>query len=315
MEAVYDPLQIEAWVRDQWSAAGSIRVDRTKDAEPSLAQLRRCTIRDVITRYQRMQGLHRPQLEGEPCAVDWHVVGGDAKDRGHPAPILETYGADAVRLCFVSNSPPDRCLEWHDSNVQGARRFLRKLWRLIYRHTLGGPTEALATCVLDEEAKAMRRRTHEAITKVTDQIDRRRAFHTAVAAIMELVNAVIDFEQMDETGRAVTQEALATVVRMLSPIAPYLTQVLWEGLGHEGILLDAAWPKVDAAALVRDDVAWVVQVNGKLRGRIEVPQAASRGQVEALARAAGTVARNIQGKRISKVIFVPGKLVNLVVTG
>ncbi|MEO0423431.1 MAG: class I tRNA ligase family protein [Pseudomonadota bacterium] len=316
MEAIYDPSPIEARVRERWAAARSVCAIRSNVADMSLEHLRRCVMRDVSARYQRMQGLHRAPLEAEPCAVDWPVAEDPPRDgEWNPAPIFDAYGADTVRLFLLSNSPPDQRLECTESALQGARRFLRKLWRLIYRHTYGGPTQALDRRALDDEARAMRRRTHETIAKVTDHIGRRRTSHTAIAGIMALVNAVIEFEQMDEAGRAVTQEALETVVLILSPIAPYLTQALWQGLGHEDTLMDAPWPPIDGAALAREEVEWVVQVNGKLRGRIVLPRAADRARVEGFARANVNVARNIQGKQISKVIVVPGKLVNLVVTG
>ncbi len=351
MEETYDPLQIEARVQEFWSERSGFRVPAAlaRDKCDGLSRqpypigrvpighVRSYAIADVIARYQRMQGRKvRQPLVGwdalagassanaaitnetaptpRPLADSPHGTG-QPQGKVDPAPMVQTYGADTVCLFAVSNSPPEQSLEWSESGVQGAQRFLRKLWRLVYRHTLGGPTIPLPAMALDDEAKAMRRRTHKTIAKVGDDIGRRHTVNTAIAAIMELVNAVIEFDEVSDAARAVTQEALESVVLMLSPTAPHLMQVLWESLGRDGMLMNEPWPTVDQAALVRDEVELVVQVNGKLRGRIAVPVEAGRKQMEASALAHVNVSRFTEGKQIRKVILVPGKLVSVVVDG
>ncbi len=241
-----------------------------------------------------------------------------SKSKGNtvdPQPMVETYGADTVRLFVISNSPPDQSLEWSENGVQGAQRFLRKVWRAVYRHRLGGPTEPLEPAALDAAAKAMRRQTHETIAKVSDDIGRRYTFNTAIAAMMELVNALAEYDDDSAAARAVVQEALEAVVLMLSPMVPHVTHVLWHALGREGAVIDKAWPALDEAALAREEIELVVQVNGKLRGRVSVPAGAAREAIEAAALGNENVQRFVEGKAVRKVIVVPGKLVNVVVAG
>ena len=164
-----------------------------------------------------------------------------------------------------------------------------------------------------DEQKALRKQTHDAIAKVSDDIGRRYTFNTAIAAIMELVNAITRYEVRDETDRALVQEALEKVVLMLAPITPHICHSLWQTLGQEDALIDAAWPAADESARVADSITLVVQVNGKLRARVDVAAGADKAAAEAAALADDNVQRFIEGKDIRKVIVVPGKLVNVVV--
>ncbi len=238
-----------------------------------------------------------------------------SKSKGNtvdPQALIETYGADTVRLFSMFAAPPDQSLEWSDAGVEGANRFLNRLWRLVATHVAAG-TVAPATSAEGEGAE-LRRKLHETIAKVGDDVGRRYTFNTAIAAIMALVNAL---GRLDDTPSAdlqgVRQEALTAIVRMLAPIAPHICDALWRELGHDGLVMNADWPVADEAALVRDTLTLVVQVNGKVRARIEVPADADRDTVAAAAVADENVTRHIDGQPIKKTIVVPGKLVNLVV--
>lgn len=225
-----------------------------------------------------------------------------------PQDAIAQYGADIVRLYTMFAAPPEQTLEWLDSGVQGAQRFLQRLWRLSYDLLQQKDRGSLAD--LNKDEKDAYRKVHETIAKVSDDIGRRYHFNTAIAAVMELMNSLHKLELSREGGRAVIAEGLDAVIRMLSPITPHITQVLWEAFGHSGFVVDATWPQVNQQALVRDSIEIVVQVNGKLRGKIEVPADTNKEAIEALAQAA--VAKSLEGLTIRKVIVVPGKLVNIV---
>ncbi|MDN5865292.1 MAG: leucine--tRNA ligase [Gammaproteobacteria bacterium] len=237
-----------------------------------------------------------------------------------PEALVARYGADTLRLFTMFAAPPEQSLEWSDAGVEGASRFLRRLWRLVHAHVESSPLlpsvsggSALARdAVLSDATRALRRKLNETIRRVTDDYERRHAFNTAVAANMELVNELSSFAADDADSRALADEVLEAVVRMLAPIVPHITQRLWEALGHEHLVMDAAWPEVDEAALVRDSIALVVQVNGKLRGHIAVGAEASREEIEAAALADENVRRHIGGKAVRRVIVVPKRLVNIV---
>jgi leucyl-tRNA synthetase len=239
-----------------------------------------------------------------------------SKSKGNtvdPQPMVERYGADTVRLFVISNSPPDQSLEWSENGVQGAHRFLRKVWRAVHAHMRGGPAGPIESSLLEADQKALRRRVHETIAKVSDDLGRRCTFNTAIAAIMELMNAITDFDDVTPRGRVVVQEALEAVVLMLAPMVPHAAHVMWQALGGEGPVIDARWPQVDETALTRDEIELVVQVNGKLRGRVSVPTAAGREEIEAIALANENVSRFVEGHEVKRVVVVPGKLVNVVV--
>ncbi|HEX7026493.1 MAG TPA: leucine--tRNA ligase [Gammaproteobacteria bacterium] len=255
------------------------------------------------------------KTDGEPVAIGGIEKMSKSKNNGvDPQPLIEKYGADTVRLFTMFASPPDQALEWSDEGVEGANRFLKRLWRLVHEHCSAGVPKAAARAdARDDTGKALRRKIHQTIGKASDDIGRRYTFNTAIAANMELVNELYKFKDTSDQGRAVMQEGLEAVVLMLSPIVPHVCQVLWEALGHDGLLIDHPWPAVDKAALHQDTLELVVQVNGKLRGRITVPADASREACEQAALADENVKRHTGDGAVRKVIVVPGKLVNIVV--
>ncbi|MGB0712336.1 MAG: leucine--tRNA ligase [Gammaproteobacteria bacterium] len=229
-----------------------------------------------------------------------------------PQAMIDAHGADAVRLFTMFAAPPDQSLEWSDAGLDGANRFLKRLWRAVREHVEAGAAPALDVAALNADQKALRGKAHETLSKVSDDMGRRMTYNTAIAAVMELMNALSKFDDTSEQGRAVRQETLKLAVLMLGPIAPHITHGLWKELGNDVALVDASWPAVDETALVKDSIEIVVQVNGKLRGRIEVPASAEKSAVEAAALAEENVVRFTEGKTIRKVIVVPGKLVNIV---
>ncbi len=230
-----------------------------------------------------------------------------------PQELIARYGADTVRLFMMFAAPPEQALEWSDEGVQGSFRFLKRFWNAVTEHAAGGPVTALDVDLLNNEQKGLRRKTHQTIAKISDDIGRRSSFNTAVAAAMELLNAVNKLKDESDSDRAVVHEALEAVVLMLSPIVPHICHVLWQELGHETPLIDQAWPDVDESALEADMIEIVVQVNGKLRARISVPADADKDAIESMAIADGNVQRFVAGNDIRKVIVVPGRLVNIVV--
>ncbi len=234
-----------------------------------------------------------------------------SKSKGNtvdPQEMIEQYGADTVRLFIMFAAPPEQSLEWNDSGVEGASRFIKRLWRQVAEHVEGGLPGALNRDTLDDNAKALRRKTHETIQKVSDDFGRRHTFNTAIAAVMELINEVSRFEGDD----AVKHEALEAAVLLLAPIIPHAAHALWQALGHDETVLTADWPSVDESALVKDSIELVVQVNGKVRAKLTVPANADKDSVETLAKDEPNVQKFIEGKTIRKVIVVPGKLVNIV---
>ncbi|MGB2249049.1 MAG: leucine--tRNA ligase [Alcanivorax sediminis] len=234
-----------------------------------------------------------------------------SKSKGNtvdPQEMIEQYGADTVRLFIMFAAPPEQSLEWNDSGVEGASRFIKRLWRQVAEHVEGGLPGALNRDTLDDNAKALRRKTHETIQKVSDDFGRRHTFNTAIAAVMELINEVSRFEG----DAAVKHEALEAAVLLLAPIIPHAAHALWQALGHDETVLTADWPSVDESALVKDSIELVVQVNGKVRAKLTVPANADKDSVETLAKDEPNVQKFIEGKTIRKVIVVPGKLVNIV---
>ncbi len=239
-----------------------------------------------------------------------------SKNKGNvvdPQELIDKYGADTVRLFMMFAAPPEQSLEWSDDGVQGCYRFLKRFWHAVTEHVDAGRAAALDVEALTDEQKALRRKTHQTIGKIGDDIGRRSSFNTAIAAAMELLNAVNRADDASEQGRAVEREALEAVVLMLSPMTPHICHTLWSALGHETSLVDERWPTVDDAALELDTVELVVQVNGKLRGRVAVPAGAGKDVVEQYALADENVQRFVAGKALRKVIVVPGRLVNIVV--
>jgi len=253
--------------------------------------------------------------DGEPVLVGPIEKMSKSKSNGiDPEEMVARYGADTVRLYMMFQSPPDQTLEWNDTAVEGASRFLRGLWRQVVEHLSAGPIPAPSDgSNLDSEQKAMRRQVHSTIQKVGDDIGRRYKFNTAIAAVMELLNAMRNWNDTSPQGRAVRQEGLMSAVLVLSPIVPHIAHTLWQALGQTGAIVDAAWPEANQGALESDTLELVVQVNGKLRGQVEVAASASNEDIEAAALANTNVVRFVDGRAIRKVIVVPGRLVNVVV--
>ncbi len=252
--------------------------------------------------------------DGEPVLPAGMSKMSKSKNNGiDPQVMIDRYGADTVRLFMMFAAPPELSLEWSDTGVEGAHRFIRRLWKLVTDHLNKGQAGNLDKNALTDEQKELRRKAHETLQKVTDDIERRHTFNTAIAAVMELCNAISKFEDHSPQGLAVEREALELAVLMLSPIIPHVTHQLWTDLGHQDAICSASWPAVDSSALVRDTLELVVQVNGKVRGKIQVAADADRNVIQQLALAEDNVQRHVADLTVRKVIVVPGKLVNIVV--
>ncbi|WP_165672994.1 leucine--tRNA ligase [Metapseudomonas otitidis] len=255
----------------------------------------------------------RLKTDGLPVEIGGTEKMSKSKNNGvDPQAMIDAYGADTCRLFMMFASPPDMSLEWSDAGVEGASRFLRRVWRLAQAHVNAGLPAALDTSALSDAQKEVRRAIHLAIKQASQDVGQHHKFNTAIAAVMTLMNVLEKAPQADAQDRALLQEGLETVALLLAPITPHICHEIWRELGHTDAVIDAAWPKVDESALVQDTLQLVVQVNGKLRGQIEVAADASREAVEATARANENVLRFTEGLTIRKVIVVPGKLVNIV---
>lgn len=255
----------------------------------------------------------RLKTDGLPVEIGGTEKMSKSKNNGvDPQSMIEAYGADTCRLFMMFASPPDMSLEWSDSGVEGASRFLRRVWRLAQSHVSQGLPGKLDVAALDDAQKVIRRAIHAAIKQASNDVGQFHKFNTAIAQVMTVMNVLEKAPQATEQDRALLQEGLEAVTLLLAPITPHISHELWLHLGHAGSVIDAAWPSVDEQALVQDTVTLVVQVNGKLRGQVEMPAAASREEVEAAARSNENVLRFIDGLTIRKVIVVPGKLVNIV---
>lgn len=254
------------------------------------------------------------KADGKPVLIGGVEKMSKSKNNGvDPQAMVEKFGADTVRLFSMFAAPPEQSLEWSEAGVEGMARFLRRFWREVITHVGQPDHPEVDPSQLDASQKALRLQLHETIQKVSDDFGRRHAFNTAIAALMELLNALGKFTDQSDQGRAVRHEALEAMVLLLNPVVPHVSHALWQALGHsQTVLDDQPWPKVDPAALVRDSLTLAVQVNGKLRGTVEVAANASKEEAEALARAHPNVAAFLEGQTVRKVIVVPGKIVNIV---
>lgn len=230
-----------------------------------------------------------------------------------PQKLIEAYGADTLRVFSMFAAPPDQSMEWSDTGVEGANRFLKRVWKQVSDHVAAGAPAELNKAALSEDLKGLRRKLYQTLNKVTDDMARRHTFNTAIAANMELINDVSKFKDNDADTVSVRQECLALSVLMLAPIAPHIAQKLWEALGHTDAVIDHSWPEVDEQALVQSAVQLMVQVNGKLRGKIDVEIDADEESVKQMAQENENVQRFIEDKTIRKIIVVKGRLVNIVV--
>ena len=240
-----------------------------------------------------------------------------SKSKGNtvdPQGLIDQYGADTVRLFIMFAAPPEQSLEWSDSGVEGAFRFLKRLWKQAFTHNdAGGSVVALDKASMTDEQQTVRRFVHQTIQKVSHDVGVRTIFNTAIAANMELVNTLSKFVDDSDNGKAIRQEALESIVLMLAPIVPHICHQLWLDLGHQQAVLGVAWPQVDESALEQDTIELVIQVNGKLRSKISVSMTASSEEIQAQALNDELALRFIDGKPIRKVIVVPKKLINIVV--
>ena len=230
-----------------------------------------------------------------------------------PQEMVEKYGADTVRLFMMFASPAEMTLEWQESGVEGAKRFLGRVWNLVYQYQQNPAKTSLDLTALSAAQKALRREVHKTIAKVSDDIGRRQTFNTAIAAVMELMNKLTKASLESDQDRAVMAEALSAVVRMLYPITPHICFELWQALGNESNIDTAEWVKADEAAMVEDEKLIVVQVNGKVRGKVTVPATSSEEEIKAAAKADPNVAKFLDGKEILKEIYIPLKMLNFVV--
>ena len=251
--------------------------------------------------------------DGQPVEMAGIEKMSKSKNNGvDPQSMIDRFGADTVRLFMMFAAPPEQSLEWSDAGVEGAHRFLKRLWKLAHEHLAQGEPGHIVASELTETQRDLHRKTHETIKKCTDDIGRRTTFNTAIAAVMELTNAIAKFDDDSLQGLAVAREAIEACVLILSPITPHVCHTLWQALGHEEAAIDARWPSVDEKALERDSITLVVQINGKLRAQLVLPPDADRVTVECEALANENVQRHLEGKTIRKVIVVPSKLVNIV---
>ena len=230
-----------------------------------------------------------------------------------PQQLIEKYGADTARLYTMFAAPPEQTLEWSDNAAEGANRFLRRLWKMNTQFLADGIVQPVQSKTLDSGQKSLRRKVHETISKVTDDFKRRMTFNTAIASIMELSNHMSRFNDDTSEGRAVMQEALCTCIRLLAPVTPHICHHLWLAFGHTEAVIDAPWPVVDKAALTRDCISLVIQVNGKVRAKLEAPTGSDKTTLKKLALEQPNVIKFTEGKIVHKIIVVPEKLVNIVV--
>ncbi len=250
--------------------------------------------------------------DGQPVTHGGMTKMSKSKNNGvDPQQAIDKHGADTIRLFTMFTAPPEQTLEWVDSAVEGSSRFLRRVWRTVQEHIEAGEIETLDVSKLSSDEKALRRDVHKTIAKVSDDMGRRQTFNTAIAAIMELMNKLQKAKQETAQQRALVREALEAVVQMLNPITPHICHELWEML-KPGQDIETAWPSVDNSALVEDEKLVVCQVNGKVRAKITVAADADQEAVQAVAMEEANVQSFVEGKTVRKVIYIPGKLLNIV---
>ncbi len=226
-----------------------------------------------------------------------------------PQLLIQSYGADTARLFMLFAAPPEASLEWNDAGVEGAQRFLRRLWKTVHHH---GLDLDLPEGPLSASAQELRRRSHETILKVSDDLERRLSFNTAIAACMDLLNQVQRLEPHTQADKQVVRDSLQHLILLLAPMVPHICQALWQHMGGNGLCMDAAWPKADTSILERPEITLMIQINGKIRGKITLPKDSLKEDIEQAALAQEDIARLMQGKRLKQSILVPGKLLSLV---
>jgi leucyl-tRNA synthetase len=251
--------------------------------------------------------------DGQPVEHGGMTKMSKSKNNGiDPQQVIDIYGADTIRVFTMFAAPPEQTLEWIDSGVEGANRFIKRLWKLVQEHLELGATPTLKVANLNQPQKVLRRLVHRTIAKVSDDLGRRQTFNTAVAAIMELLNHLQKAPQNSPQDLAVMREGIESIVLLLTPVAPHICHVLWQDLGHQDEVETARWPQADETAMIEDEKLIVVQVNGKVRAKITVSAAASDEEVKALGRDEPNVQQFLQDKTVRKIIYIPGKLLNIV---
>ena len=252
--------------------------------------------------------------DGQPVVIGGTEKMSKSKNNGvDPQALIDQFGADTARLFIMFASPPDQSLEWSDAGVEGGYRFLKRLWRIVFEHVSAGVVASNAGGELSTELKTFRRQLHQTIGKVADDYGRRKQFNTAIAAVMELLNAFAKLGEDSAMARAVKQEALEAVALMLYPIVPHACEALFAELKPGQTAGEQLFPKVDPAALVQDEIELMLQVNGKLRGSLRVPAGADKAAIEVAALASEAAQKHLEGNAPKKLIVVPGRLVNIVV--
>ena len=257
-------------------------------------------------------------LQTDQQAVESGGIGTMSKSKNNgvdPQRLVEEYGADTARLFMMFASPPTQTLEWADAGVDGAYRFLKRLWKQVFIHLQQGAVTVDPTWhqTLTPDLKALRFQLHQTIAKVSDDLDRRHTFNTAIAAVMELMNNLTKSQGTDPASRNLMQEALENIVLLLSPIVPHICHELWRELRPGTELFDQPWPQADSSAMVQDQIKLIVQVNGKLRGQIDIAKDAGKETIESAALANEHVQKFLEGQTVKKIIIVPGRLINIVI--
>jgi leucyl-tRNA synthetase len=254
------------------------------------------------------------RADGKPVVIGGTEKMSKSKNNGvDPQAIIDQYGADTARLFMMFASPPEQSLEWSDTGVEGGFRFMKRVWKAVHEHLQTGVTSAYRNGELSAAGKALRLQLHQTIQKIDDDYGRRKTFNTAIAALMELLNALAKFDEKSPAARSVIQELLEAMTLLISPITPHISQAMWAELRPGTDLLDQAFPKVDTAALVQDEIELVIQVNGKLRGNLLVSKDTDKVKLEQLALAHEAVQKLLAGGTAKKIIVVPGRLINVVI--
>jgi leucyl-tRNA synthetase len=279
--------------KKQWINPADVDLDTDAKGRPSGARLR---------------------ADGQPVIIGGTEKMSKSKNNGvDPQAIIDQYGADTARLFMMFAAPPEQQLEWSDTGVEGAHRFLRRVWRAVHDQVASGIVAPYIDGELSAAAKALRLQLHLTIQKVDDDIGRRKTFNTAIAAVMELLNAVARFDEQNDSARSVVQETVEAMTLLLAPIVPHISQALWAELRPGSDLLDQPYPQADPAALVQDEIELVIQVNGKLRGNLRVSRDTDSASLQQMALAHHAVQKLLAGATAKKVIVVPGRLINVVI--
>jgi len=271
----------------------------------------------TVERNEKGKVVSMKDSQGRDVQTDGMSKMSKSKNNGvDPAELIEKYGADTLRVFSMFAAPPDQSMEWSDTGVEGANRFIKRLWRQVLIHLKAKPSEGIDLDdhldSLSDAQQEMRRKAYNTLSKVTDDMSRRYTFNTAIAANMELINELSKFTENTPQAHAIRHEALEKIILMLSPIMPHVAQELWVALGHEGAVMDEPWPEIDESALVQSKIQMMIQLNGKLRGKVDVDVDADDATVEALAMENENVKRFLEDATVRKVIVVKGRLVNIV---